>query len=105
MCAVLWNIAPPIGFLALPEAVTNIGWTILFILVAAAVGVALVMASTIFIPRMLDRLTPNLDEDKEIARGNRAVAEYFGRIVSACIIGVSIVIGAAILGGVLAGLL
>jgi len=26
-------------------------------------------------------MTPNIDEEKEIARGNRAVAEYFGRVV------------------------
>ena len=86
------------------EVVTNIGWTIVFAVVAAVVGIALVMGATMVIPRILERLTPNLDEDKEIARGNRAVAEYFGRIVSACIIGISIVIAAAILGGIVAGL-
>jgi hypothetical protein len=86
------------------EALTNMGWAVIFSVVAAAVGIALVMGATMVIPRLLDRLTPNLDEDKEIARGNRAVAEYFGRIVSACIIGISIVIAAAILGGIWAGL-
>ena len=86
------------------ETLTNMGWTVVFSLVAAVVGIALVMGATMVIPRLMDRLTPNLDEDKEIARGNRAVAEYFGRIVSACIIGISIVIAAAILGGIFAGL-
>jgi hypothetical protein len=78
------------------------GWAVVFSVLAGIVGIALVMVSTLFIPRLLDRLTPNLDEDKEIARGNRAVAEYFGRIVSACIVGISIVIAAAILGGFIA---
>jgi len=49
-------------------------------------------------------MTPNIDEEKEIARGNVAVAEYFGRVVAASIIGISIVIAAAILGGVIAAL-
>jgi hypothetical protein len=49
-------------------------------------------------------LTPNIDEEKEIIRGNTAVAEYFGRIVGACIIGLSIVVAAAVLGGIIAAL-
>jgi hypothetical protein len=52
----------------------------------------------------MDRLTPNIDEGKEIARGNLAVAEYYGRVVGGCIIGMSIVIGAAVLGGILSAL-
>jgi uncharacterized membrane protein YjfL (UPF0719 family) len=83
---------------------SNIGWAVVFSFVGGAVGLVLILAAARVIPRILDRLTPKLDEDKEIARGNRAVAEYFGRIVSATIIGVSIVIAAAILAGVLAAL-
>ena len=88
----------------MPAVLVNIGWAIVFAVVGGIVGIVLVTAATAFIPRLIARLTPNLDEDKEIARGNRAVAEYFGRIVSASIIGVSIVIAAAILGGLIAGL-
>jgi hypothetical protein len=33
-----------------------------------------------------------------------AVAEYFGRVVAACIIGVSIVVAAAVIGGIIAAL-
>ena len=86
------------------ETISGIGWAITFSVVAAIVGIVLVLVSTALIPLLMDRLTPSIDEDKEIARGNRAVAEYFGRIVSACIIGISVVIAAAILGGVLAAL-
>jgi hypothetical protein len=50
------------------------------------------------------RLTPNIDEEKEIVRGNGAVAEYYGRVVGACIVGISIVIAAAVLGGILSAL-
>ncbi len=38
------------------------------------------------------------DREKEIVRGNVAVAEYFGRVVAAAIIGASIIIAAAVLG-------
>ena len=86
------------------DVFVNIGWTIVFAVVAGVIGILMVMGASLVIPRLLDRLTPNLDEGKEIARGNRAVAEYFGRIVSACVIGISIIIAAAILGGIIAGL-
>jgi uncharacterized membrane protein YjfL (UPF0719 family) len=86
------------------QVITNIGWAVLFSLIGGTVGIVLILLATISIPRLVDRLTPEIDEEKEIARGNRAVAEYFGRIVSASIIGVSIVIAAAILGGILVGL-
>jgi hypothetical protein len=86
------------------EVMVNIGWAIVFAFVGGAVGIALILGATLIIPRLLDRLTPALDEGKEIARGNQAVAEYFGRIVAACIIGVSIVVAAAVLGGTIAAL-
>ena len=82
----------------------NMGWAAIFSIFAAVVGILLILAATLVVPRILDRLTPSIDEDKEIARGNRAVAEYFGRIASACILGISIVVAAAILGGVIAAL-
>ena len=88
----------------MPEVARNIGWAVVFSVVGGVVGVALVLASSLVLPRLIERMTPNLDEEKEIARGNVAVAQYFGRIVAASIIGVSIVIAAAILGGLIAGL-
>lgn len=87
------------------EVASNIGWAVIFAVVGGLVGIVLMMVAAVLIPKLLDRLTPDLDEDKELARGNRAVAEYFGRVVSACIMGMSIIIAAAILGGILAGLM
>ena len=55
-------------------------------------------------PKLIERLTPDLDEAKEIARGNQAVADYYGRVVGAAILGVSLVVAAAVLGGTLAAL-
>ena len=87
------------------QVTQNIGWAILFAVVGALVGMALVLISSLVLPRLIERMTPNLDEEKELARGNVAVAEYYGRIVAGSIIGVSIVIAAAVLGGIIAGLL
>ena len=86
------------------QVFSNIGWAVIFSFVGGVVGIVLILLAAMVIPRLIDKLTPNIDEDREIARGNRAVAEYFGRIASASIIGVSIVIAAAILSGVLAAL-
>jgi len=83
------------------DVIANFGWASVFMVVSAAVGVVLILGATLVIPRLLDRLTPAIDEEKEIARGNRAVAEYFGRLAAAIIIGISIIIAASIIGGIL----
>lgn len=82
----------------------NILYAVVFSLVGGILGIVLVLGSTLVLPRLIDRMTPNLDEEKEIARGNVAVAEYFGRVVGASILGISLVVAAAILGGILAAL-
>jgi len=81
-----------------------LGWAVVYILVGGIAGVSLVIAAATYLPRLIDRLTPHLDEGKEIARGNQAVAIYFGLVVGACILGVSLVIAAAVVGGVIAAL-
>jgi len=86
------------------EMAVNIGWAVVFSFVGGAIGIVLVLAASLVLPRLIDRMTPNIDEEKEIARGNVAVAQYFGRVVAASIIGISIVVAAAVLGGVIAAL-
>ena len=86
------------------ETINNIGWAMVFAIVGGLIGMGMVIASTLVLPGLIDRLTPNIDEQKEIARGNTAVAEYFGRVVAAAILGVSIVAAAAVLGGIIAAL-
>ena len=86
------------------ETIHNIGWSIVFSVVGGLLGMILVVVASFIVPRVIDRLTPNIDEQKEIVRGNGAVAEYFGRLVSAAILGVSIVVAAAVLGGIMAAL-
>ena len=86
------------------ETFGAVAWAVIFAVAGGLIGICLVLLATLFIPKVLARLTPNMNEDKEIANGNRAVAEYFGRIVAATIIGISIVIAAAIFTGVMAAL-
>ena len=82
----------------------NVAWAVVISVVGGLVGIVLVLAGSLVLPRLIDRLTPDIDEAKEIARGNAAVAEYFGRVVAASIVGMSIVVAAAVLGGILAAL-
>ena len=86
------------------ETLRNIGWSVVFSVVGGLIGMVLVLAASCVVPRLIDRLTPNIDEQKEIVRGNSAVAEYYGRLVGAAILGMSIVVAAAVLGGVMAAL-
>jgi hypothetical protein len=86
------------------ETLQNMGWAMIFSVVGGVIGMALVISSSLILPGLIDRMTPNIDEQKEIVRGNSAVGEYYGRIVGSAILGVSIVIAAAVLGGILAAL-
>ena len=82
----------------------NIAWALVFALAGGAAGAFLLIWFSSRIPSVFNKITPEMDEGKEIIRGNRAVAEYFGRIVSAAILGVSVIIAAAVLGGLIAAL-
>ena len=93
------------GAPSLSREAQNIGWAVTYAIIGGVIGIILVLGASFFLPHLINRLTPDIDEEKEIARGNLAVAQYFGRVVSASILGVSIVVAAAILGGIIAALL
>ena len=86
------------------ETIINMLWALIFSMMGGLIGVALFIALAAKLPKLFDKLTPNIDEGKELVRGNQAVAAYYGRVVAAGIIGLSVIIAAAILGGLLAGL-
>ena len=67
--------------------------------VAGAMGMIFMLLGAYLVPKIVDRLTPSINEEKEMVRGNVAVANYFGRVVQAAIIGMSIIIAAAIIAG------
>ncbi|MBF0547260.1 MAG: DUF350 domain-containing protein [Candidatus Riflebacteria bacterium] len=75
-------------------------WGTIFTFLGAFLGIICLLLSVWVIPRMLNRFTPHIDEEAEILRGNRAVADYFGRLVAATILGVSIIIAASIIAGI-----
>ncbi len=84
--------------------IINVGWAVVFALIGGTAGAFLLIWLSSRIPAVFNKLTPDIDEGKEIIRGNRAASDYFGRVVSASIIGVSIIIAAAVLGGLIAAL-
>lgn len=86
------------------DTLINIAWALFFALAGGVAGAFLLIWVSAHIPAVFDRFTPDIDEGKEILRGNRAVADYFGRIVSSAILGVSIIIAAAVLGGLISAL-
>lgn len=86
------------------ETFNNIGWSLVFSISGAVIGIILLILCSLTLPSLINRLTPDIDEQKEIARGNSAVGEYFGRVVGSAILGVSIIVAAAVLGGIIAAL-
>jgi hypothetical protein len=86
------------------DTLIDVGWALVFAIAGGAAGAFLLIWLSSRIPAVFNKITPDMDEGKEILRGNRAVAEYFGRIVSAAILGVSVIIAAAVLGGLIAAL-
>ncbi len=86
------------------DTLYNMGWSLIFSIVGALIGMVLVIVSSLILPTLINRLTPNIDEEKEMVRGNVAVGEYYGRVVGSSILGVSIVVAGAVLGGIIAAL-
>jgi len=79
----------------------NIYLAVIYTLIGGLLGLILIGMATLIIPKIVDRLTPTIDDEKELLRGNLAVATYIGKVTQAVIIGVSIIIAAAIIAGVM----
>jgi uncharacterized membrane protein YjfL (UPF0719 family) len=73
---------------------------IIYTFLGGLIGFICLVTSVLVIPKLLNALTPQIDEEKEILKGNIAVAQYFGRIIQGIIIGISIIIAAAIISGI-----
>ena len=82
---------------------TDIISIVLYTVVGAILGGLLVLWIARYVPRMIDRLTPHIDEQRELARGNQAVALFYGLVSASVILGVSLVVAAAVLGGLQSG--
>ncbi len=84
----------------MPVNMDDIGIATIYTLLAGVLGLGFMLIGAVLLPKLINRLTPNIDEEKEMARGNLAVATYFGQVVQACIIGMSLIIAAAIISGI-----
>ncbi|MBM3229158.1 DUF350 domain-containing protein [Candidatus Parvarchaeota archaeon] len=71
-----------------------------FTVLGGVLGIFFMLVGVYFIPKITDKFTPDVNEGKEIAKGNLAVATYFGRVVGAAIIGMSIIVAAAVIAGI-----
>ena len=77
----------------------NVVVGVTFTFIAGILGFLFMILGVFILPKIANRFTPNLDEEKEILRGNMAMAKYFGSVVHAMIIGLSIIIAAAVIAG------
>jgi membrane protein YqaA with SNARE-associated domain len=71
-------------------------WSALYAIFGSILGGLLLVGWAFWIPKILNRFTRQIDEEKEMLRGNVAVAHYFGMIVAALILGLSGIISVAI---------
>jgi uncharacterized membrane protein YjfL (UPF0719 family) len=74
---------------------------VVFSLVGIVIGFVTLTLAAFFVPKLVGLMTPHIDEEKEILKGNVAVARYFGGVVQSIILGLSIIIAAAIVAGIL----
>jgi len=73
---------------------------VLFTVIGAFWGIVFILITALLVPKIIAMMTPRIDEEKELVRGNVAIAEYYGRVVAAVIIAIGIVIAAAIIAGI-----
>lgn len=78
----------------------NMTLAVLYTLLGGILGIFLIGIATFIVPKIVDRLTPRINDERELARGNLAVASYVGQITQAVILGISIIIAAAIISGI-----
>ena len=78
---------------------SDLSYAVIYAVLGALLGIAIMLLVSCLVPKLVSRFTPRIDEEKELVRGNRAVADYYSRVVAAVIIGISIIIAAAVLAG------
>ena len=74
---------------------------IAYIIIGGAVGIAMMLFASFIVPRIMGMMTPRINEEKEIVRGNLAVASYYGQITQGVIIAIGIIIAAAVIAAIL----
>jgi hypothetical protein len=77
------------------------GLAVAYTIIGGLVGVAMMAVAMRIIPGIVDKVTPNIDDEKEMLRGNLAVGTYVGLVTAAAILGLSVVVAAAIMAGLM----
>ena len=77
------------------------GLAVAYTVMCGLLGMAMMSLAAFVIPRVVNKVTPNIDDEKEILRGNIAVGTYVGMVTAAVIIGMSIILAAAIIAGLM----
>jgi hypothetical protein len=78
------------------DALTAIGYTV----IGGVIGIVFMAIGVVVLQFLAERLTKKIDDEKELLRGNVAVANYNGRIIEGMLIGMAIIIAAAIIAGI-----
>ncbi len=72
-----------------------------YIVIGGAAGIIMMLLASFIVPKIMGHMTPNINEEKEIVRGNLAVATYYGQVTQAVIIAIGIIIAAAVIAAIL----
>lgn len=75
------------------DLLLTIGMMLLFLFI----GIVLVMLSIAIVRKVLHFIIPGIDADKEVEKGNTAVASYYGGIIQAVMLTLGMIVSAALL--------
>lgn len=70
-----------------------------YVFVGGIIGIGVMALALKLVPKIVDSITPNINDERELVRGNMAVATYIAQVTQAVIIGISIIIAAAVFAG------
>jgi hypothetical protein len=79
----------------------NLGLGVGYALLCGILGMCMMGLAAFIIPKIVDKVTPDIDDEKELLRGNVAMGVYTGLVTGAVILGISIIIAASIIAGLM----
>jgi hypothetical protein len=80
---------------------TNLGLGVGYSILCGILGICMMGLAAFIIPKIVDKVTPDIDDEKELLRGNVAMGVYTGIITAAVILGISIIVAASIIAGLM----
>jgi hypothetical protein len=83
------------------SVVTELGLGVAYTVLGGIMGMTFLSLAAHVIPKIVDKMTPAIDDEKELVKGNVAMGIYSGIITGAVIIGACIIIAASIIAGLM----